>query len=289
MNPELQARLVAVARHNALVHPADLPRAMRAGMSQFRRRLLLVYLLAITAVGILFGGAALAHLPAGDPPIGGTAVETTASTPSIPPTLTSTTTTTTSTTTQTRSSRPSTAPPPTLMAIVASPIEDSFVVGDQRQLTAAGTYSDGSTRDVTTAVRWDSADPNIASVDDGGLVTGEGEGTTIVTASLDGRQDTATVAVAGAPPVLTAIVVTPAEVTGCYNTGQQQLTADGTYSDDSTRDVTTTVRWDSADPKIASVDDGGLVTGKGEGTTIVTASLDGSQDTATVTLDYCEP
>lgn len=42
-------------------------------------------------------------------------------------------------------------------------------------------------RGVTTKIRWSSADPAIASVDENGLVRGEGQGETVVTASWDGQ------------------------------------------------------------------------------------------------------
>ena len=43
-------------------------------------------------------------------------------------------------------------------------------------------------RGVTTKIRWSSADPAIASVDENGLVRGEGQGETVVTASWDGQR-----------------------------------------------------------------------------------------------------
>ena len=54
----------------------------------------------------------------------------------------------------------------------------------------------------------------------------------------------------------------------------QQFTATGTYSDDSTADITAMVTWESTDLSIATIDAAGLATGVGEGFTIITGSLD---------------
>ena len=70
------------------------------------------------------------------------------------------------------------------------------------QFTAAATYPDGTTVVVTGQVTWNSSDTGVATIDVQGLATGEGEGTTEITATFDGETSdpvtlTVTVAAAG--------------------------------------------------------------------------------------------
>ena len=72
-------------------------------------------------------------------------------------------------------------------------------------------------------------------------------------------------------PALTSIAVTPAKPSIAAGT-TQQLTATGTYSDNSTQDLTNQVTWASGDAAVASVASAGLVTGIGAGTTAISAT-----------------
>src|SRR5687768_9166708 len=61
-------------------------------------------------------------------------------------------------------------PPPTLQSIAVTPSNPSLKLGATQQLTATGTYSDGTTRDLTASVTWNSATPGVVAVSGGGLV-----------------------------------------------------------------------------------------------------------------------
>ncbi|WP_323948030.1 Ig-like domain-containing protein, partial [Aeromonas caviae] len=108
------------------------------------------------------------------------------------------------------------------------------------------------------------------------------QGTAEVTASLDGVTSN-TVQVTVTDAVLTAIAITPSSVS--VGKGQtQQLTATATYSDNTTADVTGSVAWLSDDTATATVISG-LLTGVEEGTTEISASLDGvTSDRVTVNV-----
>ncbi|MEW5248434.1 Ig-like domain-containing protein [Microbulbifer sp. 2201CG32-9] len=83
---------------------------------------------------------------------------------------------------------------PTLVSIQVSPAQDassdgagvSVKVGDRLQFTAQGSYSDGSTADITDSVDWSSDATAIASVDSQGNVTAVSAGKAAVSASQDG-------------------------------------------------------------------------------------------------------
>ena len=67
------------------------------------------------------------------------------------------------------------------------------------QLSAAGTYSDGSVADVTGSVAWSSSNPAVATVSADGLVTGVTPGTTTIAAALGGQTASAAISVAVRP------------------------------------------------------------------------------------------
>jgi len=168
--------------------------------------------------------------------------------------------------------------PPALVQIDVTPSPASIKLGQTQQFTATGTYEDSSTAPITPV--WSSSNPSVATIDADGLATSLTEGTTIITAELDGITGNATLTVL---PVLVSIEVTP--ITASIAKGQtQQFTATGTYSDDSTQDITSTCSWSSSNLIIATINTTGLATGVGQGTVTITASQEGVGGTATLTV-----
>lgn len=70
----------------------------------------------------------------------------------------------------------------TLSSITVSPVNTSIAAGATRQYTATGTYSDGTTHNITGTVTWTSNYPNVATISTTGLATGIASGTTVITA-----------------------------------------------------------------------------------------------------------
>ncbi len=75
----------------------------------------------------------------------------------------------------------------TLSSIAISPLSTTISVGGTQQFTATGTYSDGSSRDLTGSVTWSSDYTNVATISTGGLATGVAAGSTVITATLSGQ------------------------------------------------------------------------------------------------------
>lgn len=67
-----------------------------------------------------------------------------------------------------------------LVSISLSPGSASISVGGTQQFTATGTYNDGSTGDITSAVVWTSSATSIATIDSKGLSTGVAPGTSTI-------------------------------------------------------------------------------------------------------------
>lgn len=96
------------------------------------------------------------------------------------------------------------APLPTLSTITVTPGDQRIAIGTTQQFTATGTYSDGSTQNLTSQVLWNSSDINVIAVSITGVVTAYSPGTAVITATLNGITGstnlTATEGVAGISP-----------------------------------------------------------------------------------------
>jgi uncharacterized protein YjdB len=145
------------------------------------------------------------------------------------------------------------------------------------RLSAVGTWSDDTTRDLTGLVTWTSSDESIASVSVGSI-QGIFPGSATITATLDDFRASAAITV---EPVLQSLAVDPGSVS--LTIGQtQQLTATATYSDGSVKDVTSQARWsrDSAAVQVS----GGSVTAVTEGSARVRAWLDLVEGIASISV-----
>ena len=152
--------------------------------------------------------------------------------------------------------------------------------GFTQQFTATGTYSDGSTTDITSQVTWESDKSWIATIQSNGIVEGEAVGTANITATFSGI--TSQIVPLTVIP-LSSISIFPSSQLNLKIGSTQQFTAMGTYSDGSTADITSQVIWEIDNPTIANVQSG-LVTGDATGTTNITAALSGITST-NVTLN----
>jgi len=186
----------------------------------------------------------------------------------------------------------------TLTTLTVTPAAKDTTVGSTVFFTATGTYDDGTVGDLTDDVAWTVDDTTVAQVgnglDDKGVVTVLGVGSTTVRASIDdgGVVSQATAALTVGPscgsgnPDSVAIEPDPATVSVGASI-QLQLIAD--YAG-CKQDVTTNSgsSWKSKDPNIAAVTKkGGEVIGLEVGIAEIEAKFKG--DVATVNLDVIAP
>jgi hypothetical protein len=76
---------------------------------------------------------------------------------------------------------------PVLLSIEIKPAKlENLLVGETTGLAATGTYSDGSTRDITYNVAWTSSNKDVADIAQTGIIGGVSAGTVNITASLSG-------------------------------------------------------------------------------------------------------
>jgi hypothetical protein len=171
----------------------------------------------------------------------------------------------------------------TAVAITAAP--GSLAKGLTRQLGATGTWSTGATADITTDAQWTSSNPAVATVSASGLLTATGVGPATITVTKDGVS--ASVPVTVTPAVLLSVAVTPGSA-NLRLLGTQQLRATVTYTD-GTIDVTAKARWTTSNVLVAipgNVVFPGKVLGLLPGTAVITASFEGKQGTAPVTVRW---
>ena len=158
-----------------------------------------------------------------------------------------------------------------LISISVTPtLPDILPVGFAEQFTALGSYSDGSTEDISLQVTWISSNASVAVTTQSGEIGGAAPGTSNITATLFGVTSPA---VSVNVKLLSSITVTPNPPSRLKVGATRQFNAIGTYSDGSTADITSWVLWVSSDTSIATITSSGLATGVVAGDTNITATL----------------
>ena len=163
-----------------------------------------------------------------------------------------------------------------LTGLEITPQDAELSIGLTLQFIATGTFSDNSTQDVSIPASWESSDAEVATIDAAGLATAVELGTTVISAAWQGLEASADLLVSGTAP--TSITITPEQATIAKGT-TVQFEAEGEFSDGTTQDITDVVDWQSADQGVALVNADGLATGVSAGTTDISASFEGSDDT----------
>jgi trimeric autotransporter adhesin len=176
--------------------------------------------------------------------------------------------------------------PPTSIAI--SPANLSAVSGTTEQFTATGSFADGSSRDITGLVTWNSSVTGAASFNNNvspkGLATiGTNTAPTVISATLGATSGSTSLTV----KTLTSLAITPNP--GPVTLGSTlQLRVTGTFSDASTQDLTGSATWSSSNTGIAPVSNiagtKGLVHGLSAGSASISASVGALSATDSVTV-----
>ena len=176
--------------------------------------------------------------------------------------------------------------PATAVSLALTPANTTLQIGATRQLAAVATYSDGTAVDVTATSLYTSANPQFVSINAGGIIKGVATGASVLTATFSGLNATAQ---ANTTTVgLTGIAVLPATATVGIG-GTQQFIAVGTYSDQSTAVITSSVAWTSSNNAVATVLGTGIATGITVGNSTITATLNGQSGSGVLTVVAIAP
>lgn len=168
-----------------------------------------------------------------------------------------------------------------LVSIEVGPTGLLLPPGFTSPFTAIGSFSDGSTRDITADVVWSVSDPTRVEIVSGGrpgqahVLNGATTATAVdVVATRDVISGAAAIDIAGNAS-LEYIDVTLAAPTAMWAGATVQASATGYWSDPGgpfTWDITDQADWSSAAPSVASVHSG-LVRTRGYGTTTIGATF----------------
>ncbi len=130
---------------------------------------------------------------------------------------------------------------PTLTTITVDPPTPTVQVAKTLQMTATGTFDDGSISTLSKNLFWASDDTTIATISDTGNVTAVSVGTATITASSANVTGTTTLTVA--LPNVTSIQVSPSN-TSITQSDSKSYTASATVSGQmSPVDITGTATW----------------------------------------------
>jgi uncharacterized protein YjdB len=167
-----------------------------------------------------------------------------------------------------------------LQSITLTPTSVTMAAGTQQQFTASGNFDDGSTQVLTSAL-WASSAVSVLTVDANGLGIAVGPGTSTV--SVTSGTVSASTSVTVSTATLVSLAVAPAN-SSMPDDATKQFSATGTFSDNSTQDVTQSVLWSSSTPAVATITNLGLVTSVSTGSTTITAMLGSVNNSTTLTV-----
>jgi hypothetical protein len=177
----------------------------------------------------------------------------------------------------------------TLVSISVTPATPSIAPGTTQQFAATGTYSDQTVQTLTATATWASATAATATISNAtaskGLASAVAAGTSVISATVGTVVGTTTLTVTHGS--LASIAVTPALPSIAKGT-TQQFVATGTFDDQTTQDLTTSVTWASATAAAATIsnaaDSIGEATGVAAGTSVISATLNGKTGSTTLTV-----
>ncbi|WMT39311.1 family 10 glycosylhydrolase [Paenibacillus sp. D2_2] len=133
--------------------------------------------------------------------------------------------------------------------------------------------------EVTNEVKFNSSDSSIASIEDGGEVTGHNTGTVTITADYNDQQAHYSLEINEPKPVLDKIVLSDLQAMKIDEQQQAKVTAKfnvlDQYREDLDQEVTTGSSYTSSKPGVAVINAQGVVTAKSIGATMITATYQG--------------
>jgi hypothetical protein len=171
--------------------------------------------------------------------------------------------------------------PPVLISIAVDAKQSSLPLGESETVTATGTFSDGSTQDLTQSVAWQASPSTVAKINSQGNLTSLAQGSAQVSAAYQGI--TGNVSVTVGPAALLRITVSATQSSLPLGKSES-LTATGSFSDGSTQDLTASVTWQASPPAVATINAQGDLTSLAQGSAQVSATYQGITGNTSITI-----
>lgn len=174
---------------------------------------------------------------------------------------------------------------PELSGLLFGSAEADLAIGEQKPSVITAVYSDGGTFDVSDSATYASWNPEIATVDDRGLLTGLSAGSTVITAGYGGMEAQLIVHVTdgtqGPNPVNGQFYLDSEDYSLSIGS---ELDIQAWFADEygNARLVNGETEFTIADTAIATIDEQGFMTGLTPGRTTLTAVYQGRSYTSTV-------
>jgi uncharacterized protein YjdB len=167
-----------------------------------------------------------------------------------------------------------------LKSIALAPNPATAVLGSPLTVTATGTYSDGSSQNISSSVTWSSSATTVAVPGSNGVVTPLAVGQSTITAKSGSVSGSTVLTVTNN---LVAISISAAA--SSVDVGSTlQLTAMGTYQDGKPAIALTNVTWTSSATSLASVSSSGLVSGVKGGSVTISAQFSSLSSSIKLTI-----
>jgi len=146
--------------------------------------------------------------------------------------------------------------PETIALAVVSKQASPLPLGRSMQFSATAHYPLEHSEEASALGTWKSSDPEVATVDEDGVVVSVGVGTAEITFEMNGTTSEP-IEIEVVPAVLESIQVSRSSIAK----NQYQLTATGTYSDGSQQDITDEATWEqTAGEEFGTIDENGVLT-----------------------------
>jgi trimeric autotransporter adhesin len=162
--------------------------------------------------------------------------------------------------------------PAVLSSMEIQPANGKIAQLTSQQFQAIGTYTDGTTHNVTGKVSWTSSNTTVASIAGNGLASAVAPGSASITATLDSISASTTLEVTDA--TLISISIKPPGRTIAPGT-KLSFSAIGLFSDNTTQVITRDCTWTSDNQAVVTIGLRGTATAVGPGTANISATLNG--------------
>ncbi|MBT6492506.1 MAG: hypothetical protein HOK97_22235 [Deltaproteobacteria bacterium] len=157
---------------------------------------------------------------------------------------------------------------PVLTHVTITPSNPLLSLNQTVQLNLLGHYDDSTTATIQNGIEWSSANENVATVDDTGILTSRQAGTSLITATVLGLSATTAARVESNEPTLVSVSISPENPS--VGLGETlQLTVRGTFSDGTESFLSEGLVWNSSTSSLASISNTGLLSALSAGAVLI--------------------